>query len=127
MTRTVGLTDTDLVDLAFHSTDSDKMATAGYHGNAFTTTDGGLTWNWAAGLDGQLRRIRFSPTSTHEACIAPHAEYQPPSAPYLYKSSDPGLSTWISTVVTDNPVTGGGIWTLAVVSDTVWAAGYTAI
>lgn len=123
ITLTVGLTDTDLVDLAFHPADPDTMAAATLSGNVFTTTDGGLTWHWAADLDQQLRRIYFNPSGTHEAWIVPYAEYQPPSTPYLYKSTDPGLSTWITTVVTDDLVTGGGIWSLTFLSDTVWAAG----
>jgi photosystem II stability/assembly factor-like uncharacterized protein len=117
------MTDTDLVDLAYHPTDPDTMAAATLSGNVFTTTDGGLTWHWAANLGRQLRRIYFNPSGAHEAWIVPYAEYIPPSAPYLFKSIDPGLSTWITTVVTDDLITSGGIWSMAFLSDTIWAAG----
>jgi photosystem II stability/assembly factor-like uncharacterized protein len=121
--RTVGLTDTDIVDIAFHPDDPDTMAAATHSGNIFTTTNGGLTWHWAADLNTQLRRIYFNPSGSHEAWIVPYAEYQPPSAPYLFKSTDSGLSAWITTVVTDTLIPSGGIWSLTFISDTVWAAG----
>ena len=123
LTRTVGLTGTNPVDLAFHPTDPDIMATVTRAGNVFTTTNGGLSWHWAADLDEQLRRIYFDPDGNHEAWIVPHAEFQPPSAPYLFKSTDPSLNTWITTVVTDTLIPTGGIWSLSFISDTVWAAG----
>ncbi len=123
LTRTVGLTGTNPVDLAFHPTDPDIMAAVTRAGNVFTTTNGGLSWHWAADLDEQLRRIYFNPDGNHEAWIVPHAEYQPPSAPYLFKSTDPSLNTWITTVVTDTLIPTGGIWSLSFISDTVWAAG----
>ena len=124
VTRTVGLTDTDLVDVAFHPTDPDKMATAGFHGNVFTTTDGGENWHWAADLGEQLRRIYFDPSGSPEAWIAPHAEFQPPSSPYVYHSAGPGLTTWVTSEVTSEPISSGGIWTLAFGGGKVWAGGY---
>ena len=90
VTRTSGLTDTHLVDITFHPSDPEMMAVASASGNIFTTSDGGLTWNWAAGLDQELRRIYFNPFGVHEAWIVPFAENQPPSSPYLYKSTDLG-------------------------------------
>jgi photosystem II stability/assembly factor-like uncharacterized protein len=123
LTRTVGLTDTDIIDIAFHPDDPATMAAATFSGNVFTTTNGGLTWQWAADLGKQLRRIYFSPSGSHEAWIVPHLEYQPPELVHLYKSSDPGLSTWVSTVLTTQLSTSGGIWSLTFVSDTIWAAG----
>ncbi|MGD2205442.1 MAG: IPT/TIG domain-containing protein [Anaerolineae bacterium] len=128
VTRTVGLTDTDIVDVTFHPDDPDQMAATTFSGNVFTTTNGGLTWYQAADLERQLRRIYFNPGGTHEAWIVPHAEYQPPAAPYLLKSTDPGLSTWITVVVTDTLDPGGGVWSMAFRSDAIWAAaerGYT--
>lgn len=123
VTRTSGLTDTHLVDIAFHPSDPATMFAASSSGNVFTTTNGGLTWHWAADLDHQLRRIYFDPSGTPAAWILPHVDEQPPAAPFLYKSSDLSLSTWISTVVTDAVVSGGGIYSLAFLTDTVWAAG----
>jgi len=123
VTRTVGLTDTDIVDITFHPSDPDIMAAATFYGNVFTTTDGGLTWHWAADLGTRLRRLYFSPVGSHEAWIVPHLDYQPPGEVILYKSSDPGVSTWVSTVLTTQLSTSGGIWTMAFVSDTIYAAG----
>lgn len=123
LTRTMGLTGANPVDLAFHPTDPDIMAAVTRAGNVFTTTNGGLSWHWAADLGEQLRRIYFNPDGNHEAWIVPHAEFQPPSAPYLFKSTDPSLNTWITTVVTDTLIPSGGIWSLNFISGTVWAAG----
>jgi len=123
VTRTSGLTDTHLVDITFHPSDPEMMAVASASGNIFTTSNGGLTWNWAAGLDQELRRIYFNPFGVHEAWIVPFAENQPPSSPYLYKSTDSDLSTWNTSVVTDELVYSGGIWSMAFLSGTVWAAG----
>jgi hypothetical protein len=67
VTRTVGLTDTHLVDLAFHPANPDIMAAAAQAGSIFTTTDGGLTWHLAADLDVPLRRIYFDPDGSPEA------------------------------------------------------------
>ena len=123
VTRTVGLTDTDIVDIAFHPTDPYTMAAATFGGNVFTTTDGGLHWRWAADLGRRLRRIYFNPSGAHEAWIVPHLEYQPPGEVRLHKSSDPGLGTWVTVVLTTNLSTSGGIWSMTFVSDTIWAAG----
>jgi photosystem II stability/assembly factor-like uncharacterized protein len=123
VTRTVGLTDTHLVDLAFHPANPGIMAAAAQAGSVFTTTDGGLTWHLAADLDVPLRRIYFDPDSSPEAWIVPHVENQPPAVVHLYKSTDPSLGTWVSTVLTTELSPSGAIWSLTFISDTIWAAG----
>ena len=123
ITRTVGLTDTDVVDLAFHPLDPDQMAAATKSGSIFTSADGGQTWQWTADLDQPLQRIYFNLGGSHEAWIVPYEENLPPFVPYLYKSSGPDLTTWTTISVTDDLSYSGGIGSLAFRQGAVWAAG----
>lgn len=43
-------TTTETLDVAFHPTDSTRAVASGYNGQAFYSTDGGLSWTAAAGL-----------------------------------------------------------------------------
>jgi photosystem II stability/assembly factor-like uncharacterized protein len=123
VTRTVGLTDTNIVDIAFHPANPDTMAAATWSGNVFTSTDAGLTWNWAADLNTDLRRLYFDPTGDHAAWLVPHWEHHSGQPAELLKSTDPSLSSWITVVVTSSLHANDGIWSLTFDSGDIWAAG----
>jgi photosystem II stability/assembly factor-like uncharacterized protein len=123
VTRTVGLTDTDIVDIAFHPANPDTMAVATWSGNVFTSTDAGLTWNWAADLNTDLRRLDFDPAGDQAAWLVPHREHNFGMPAELLRSTDPGLSNWVTVVVTSNLRASDGIWSLTFDSGDIWAAG----
>ena len=123
VTRTVGLTDTDIVDIAFHPANPDTMAVATWSGNVFTSTDAGLTWNWAADLNTDLRRLYFDPAGDQAAWLVPHWEHHSGQPAELLKSTDPSLSSWITVVVTSSLHANDGIWSLTFDSGDIWAAG----
>lgn len=121
VTRTHGLTDTDVIDIAFFPDDPDQMLVVTKSGNLFQSTDGGEDWNWIAQVSDEIRRVYFNPYGAHEAWIVPATPYQPPSTSRLYSSTD--LTTWISHAITSDLSSSGGIWSLTFTPGTIWAAG----
>ena len=121
VTRTQGLTDTDVVDIAFHPSNPVTIALATRNGNIFRTTDGGLNWKLASTISDSLRRIYINPHSSNEAWALPEIDYQPPVEPYLYRSAD--LMAWEVITLTNEPSSSGGIWSLTFAPAEIWAAG----
>jgi photosystem II stability/assembly factor-like uncharacterized protein len=121
VTHTHGLTDTDLVDIAFHPADPDTMVVATRSGRIFRTEDAGLDWDWMAELPSDLRRFQINPYGAHEYWALPEIDNQPPVAPYLYRSAD--LTTWEVVTPTNDPMPSGGIWSLTFAPGEIWAAG----
>jgi len=120
-TRTVGLTDTDVVDIAFHPSDPMTMAVATRSGNVFTSTNGGENWALASAVGQDLRRLTFNPNTPDEVWAVPEVPYQPAAASYVYRSSD--LATWEVVTLTDDLFPFGGIWSLTFAPGEIWAAG----
>ena len=121
VTRTQGLTDTDIVDITFHPADPNTMVLATRGGNIFLTADGGLNWDRKSTIPDDLRRIYFNPYGANEAWALPEIDNQPPVVPYLYQSSD--LITWEVITPTSDPLPSGGIWSLTFAVGEIWAAG----
>ncbi len=121
--RNTGLTDTDLVDLAFHPQNPAIMAAAARQGKIFITSDGGLHWQEAFDLGRNLRRIYFNPYGSHEAWVVPHTEYQPPQTVLLFKSKNNELTAWDTLQLTAEKSPSGAIWTLAFKPGAIWAGG----
>ncbi len=121
VTRTQGLTDTDIVDIIFHPTDPITMVAAARSGNIFQTTDGGLNWHLESTIQDDLRRIYINPYGANEFWALPEIDYQPPVKPYLYKSAD--LITWEVITPTNDSSPSGGIWSLTFAPGEIWAAG----
>jgi len=121
VTRTQGLTDTDVVDIAFHPTDPLTMALATRSGNVFSTTNGGKNWALASKIDHDLRRIYISPNATNAVWAVPEIPYNPAVPAYLYRSSD--LTAWEVITLTGDPLPFGGIWGLTFAPGEIWAAG----
>jgi len=121
ITRTQGLTDTNLVDIIFHPTNPLTMVVATRSGNVFQTTDGGLNWDLQSTIPDDLRRIYINPYGAHEAWALPEIGYQPPVRPYLYRSAD--MIAWEVITLTDDLLLSGGIWSLTFAPGEIWAAG----
>lgn len=124
VTMTVGLTDTQVTDIAFHPDDPDTMLAGTQSGNIFLSTDGGGTWTWTAHLDPHVERLYFNPFAANEAWVTmqgPGNSWQ--CGACLYKSVDSGLTAW--TPITLPGSTGGGdleVYALTFVSDTIWVS-----
>jgi photosystem II stability/assembly factor-like uncharacterized protein len=122
VTRTLGLTDTDTIDVAFHPSDPATMALATPNGHIFRTGDGGLNWELASSLPVGLRRVYFNPYGAHEAWALPVGDDQVPVGPFLYKSTD--LLTWDVITLTQELMPAGGVMSLSFAPGEIWAAGY---
>jgi photosystem II stability/assembly factor-like uncharacterized protein len=126
VTRTNGMTDTHVTDIAFHPEDPNTMLVGTQNGNIFLSNDGGLDWIWIARPGSYIERLYFNPYEAHEAWTI--AEVDPAPPPYLYKSTDPDLVTWTPVTVTAAPGTATPdayyppVNSLAFISDTIWVA-----
>ena len=121
VTRTNGLTDTNVLAIAFHPDDSNRMLAGTQGGNVFLSTDGGNNWDWKAKVSTHIERLYFNPFGAHEAWatseVLQGTHYYPPD--YLYKSGDPELEVWIPVDV----ASGNVVRSLTFLTDTIWLAG----
>ncbi|MGD8517481.1 MAG: IPT/TIG domain-containing protein [Anaerolineae bacterium] len=119
ITRTNGLTDTDVIDLAFDPANSDNMLVATMSGNIFATIDGGENWSWQAKIEDGLRRIYYNPHVANQYWAIPLNSRFGGSEPQhsLYKSSD--LTTWDGV---DLPSGTAEVWNLTFEPNGIWAA-----
>lgn len=128
VTMTVGLTDTHVTALAFHPEDPARMVAATRNGNVFTSSDAGATWTWAALVGSHIERLAINPFGAHEVWAITSSPIAPMPRPHLYRSLDPGLTTWISVTMTTNPGAPAWfepVWSLTfhpTISGTIWAA-----
>lgn len=120
ITKTNGMTDTDVQPIAIHPNDPDKMLAGTWDGNLYVSTDGGENWSLNAHLDGHVGGVYFNPYQPLEAwASAPTPNHDS----CLYKSSD--LTTW-TPVIVDASLTRGERWNLTFLTDTIWASGSVA-
>ena len=117
VTLTVGLTDSLVMDIAFHPDDPDTLMVGTQYGNVFISTNGGETWNWRAKVSLNIERLYFNPFGSHEAWATTGERYYPPH--YLYKSEDPELEVWTPITVAGGNV----VHSLTFLTDTIWSAG----
>jgi len=119
ITLTVGLTDTHITALAISPSNSDHIVAGTRNGNVFLSTNGGMSWQFAAHVSTYIERIYINPFEPHEVWAITSRPFRPPTPPYLYRSLDDDLTTWA-------PVTfdGGMVSTLAfhpAAPGTIWA------
>ena len=120
MTTTQGLTDTHVTVITFHPEDPSIMLAGTRNGHLFTSTNGGGDWNWVARLSPYVVRLYFNPFGAHEAWAITASPWMSEDPPSIYKSLDPGLTTWQS--VSEDFVA----FSLAfhpTISGTLWASG----
>jgi photosystem II stability/assembly factor-like uncharacterized protein len=118
MTRTNGLTDTQITRLAFRPDQPDVMLAGTENGNIFASGDGGDVWSWSTQLSDSVTALYFNPDTPGEAWAS--AVGDEGSQTRLYKSSD--LATWTPVSVDPSLDWGTDVWVMEFISDTIWAA-----
>jgi photosystem II stability/assembly factor-like uncharacterized protein len=118
ITLTLGLTDTQVTELAFNPHRPDTMLAGTEGGNIFFSDTGGQTWSWTAQLSSTITGLYFNPFAAQEAWAS--AEGPVNMAPYLYRSDD--LATWTPISIDESLTWSSDGWTLEFTSDTIWAA-----
>ncbi len=122
VTRTVGLTDTDVTAMAFYPDDSDHLVAGTRSGNVFVTANGGLSWMWASRVGTHIERLYVNPFGAHEVWVVSQMPFWPRTPPFLYRSLDTGLTAWTPITL---PQADAEVYSLAfhpTVSGTLWAA-----
>jgi len=119
---TDGLTDTDVVSLAFHPADPATMVVGTGKGNIFLSTDGGATWSIASKPVEYAQTLAFNPFGKQELWVSDCCFCVPQRA---YKSTDPDYTEWeavldspLSDIAFPPPLGWGGTY-----SGTVYALG----
>ncbi len=116
ITKTEGMTDTDVQSLAIHPNDPDKMLAGTWDGNLYVSTDGGENWSLEAHLDGPVFTVYFNPYQPLEAWATAGTL----DVPSLYKSTD--LTTWTEVIVDASLTWGEKRWDMDFLPDTIWTA-----
>jgi photosystem II stability/assembly factor-like uncharacterized protein len=88
ITKTNGLTDTNIWALAVHPIVTQTMLAGTYGGNLFVSLDGSDNWSLTGHINGAIYRIQFNPYKPLEAWVI-SCEYDDC---YAYRSTD--LSVW---------------------------------
>ncbi len=120
VTKTNGLTDTNVLAIAFHPDDPTRMLAGTQAGNVFLSTNGGDNWDWKAKVDDHIEQVYFNPFGAHEAWATTEVLFGSHVYPdnYLYKSVDSGLGVWTAVDVHGGNV----VRSLTFLTDTIWAA-----
>jgi photosystem II stability/assembly factor-like uncharacterized protein len=100
---TDGLTDTDVIALAFYPDDptGQRMVSATANGNVFASQNGGTNWQWVARPCAcMINQMVINPHGLHEVWIGrlTRADIM------VYKSLDAGLTQWVAVDITQNPI-----------------------
>jgi len=115
--ESTGLTDTHVIDLAFHPDNPDIIVAGTQSGNVFRSDDAGASWTWQAHVEPRIAEIMFNPFGDHEAWIQTRPTQGLSGPPYVYTSTN--LIDWTPVAAFDSgPVTDLTFPT----PDTIWAA-----
>lgn len=122
-----GLSDTHVVDMAFHPDNAATMILGTQSGNVFRSADGGRNWSLQAHVAAHIEKLYYSPFGDHEAWVLsspPRGESNPP---FAYTSTN--LTSWTPVTIADG---GGNSYPVTDLvfpaPDTIWAAmGYGVI
>jgi len=121
ITKTTGMTDTDVWSLAIHPTDPDKMLAGTWEGNVYASLDGGESWSLSAPLTDPVRGVYFNPYQPLEAWATGGKDIGEPTT-YLYTSTN--LTDWTEVIIKPGAVANlPGGWDLDFLTDTIWASG----
>jgi hypothetical protein len=102
LTMTNGLTDTEVMALAFYPDDPtyQHMVLGTANGNIFTSQDGGGSWQWAARpCSCIIGGLVINPHNPQEVWIGRLT----PADIMIYKSLDPGLTQWVPVDIDQDP------------------------
>jgi photosystem II stability/assembly factor-like uncharacterized protein len=118
ITRTNGLTDTQITRLAFRPDQPETMLAGTEDGNIFASGDGGDTWRWSIQLSDTVTALYSNPDTPGEAWASAVPAWG--SQTRLYRSSD--LVTWTSVSVDPGLEHSSDAWVMEFISDTIWIA-----
>lgn len=94
VSKTVGLTDTQVTALAFMPGDAGKMLAGTRFGNVFSSSDGGETWQWVARPADYIGKIYFNPNAPGDVWAVKVGVNIQTQNPNLFRSSWSALDTW---------------------------------
>ncbi|MFP4346482.1 MAG: VPS10 domain-containing protein [Anaerolineales bacterium] len=119
--ESTGLTDTHVIDLAFHPDNPDIMVAGTQTGNVFRSDDAGASWSWQGRVEPRIERIMLNPFGDHEAWIQTRPTQGLSGPPYVYTSTN--LTDWTPVTVTEGGGSTATVTDLAFPApDTIWAA-----
>ena len=96
VTKTVGLTDTQVTVLAFKPGNANDMLAGTRNGNVFSSSDGGQSWSWAAKPADYIGKVYFNPNAPDEVWAVKVGPGLQAGRPNLFRSSWSSLNTWTS-------------------------------
>jgi hypothetical protein len=94
VSKTVGMTDTQVTSLAFMPGDASKMLAGTRFGNVFASSDGGETWVWAAKPADYIGKVYFNPNAPADVWAVQVGVNIQAKNPNLFRSSWSALGTW---------------------------------
>ena len=131
VTKTNGLTDTEVVALAFHPTDPLTMVVGTQNGNLFRTTNGGDLWAHASQPVQCVQDLAFNPFGGHELWASDCCFSESPTT---FKSTNSDYTAWTnvadpvgsmpSRYIVFPPVAWGNTYTETVYASDCWASAY---
>jgi hypothetical protein len=116
VTKTNGLTDTNIVSLAIDPTDPDTMLAGTYNGNLYVSLNGGENWSLSTHLDGHVKGLYFNPYESSPAWASAINDLWEVT---LYSSTN--LTAW-DPVTIGPPPASGDRWRFTFLPDTIWAS-----
>ncbi len=131
VTKTNGLTDTEVVALAFHPTDPLTMVVGTQNGNLFRTTNGGDSWTHASRPVQCVLDLAFNPFGGHELWASDCCFSESPTT---FKSTNADYTAWTtvadpvgsmpSRYIVFPPLAWGNTYSETVYASDCWASAY---
>jgi photosystem II stability/assembly factor-like uncharacterized protein len=119
--ESTGLTDTHVIDLAFHPDDAKVMIAGTQSGNVFRSHNAGQSWVWQAHIGPRIEKLTYNPFGEHEAWIQTSPIRGESAPPYVYTSTN--LTAWTPVPAFDSGAGSQPVTDLAFPApDTIWAA-----
>jgi photosystem II stability/assembly factor-like uncharacterized protein len=119
ISKTNGMTDTDVWSLAIDPTNPDILLAGTNNGNVYTSNNGGESWSLSTRLDGRVNALYLNPYESPQAWAS--VLTLDLLEVTLYSSTN--LTDWSLVEIDSNPPPGSGFqWNLAFITDTIWAS-----
>lgn len=119
-----GLTDTQVIGLAFHPSDPMTMYLGTANGNVFISQNGGASWVFASQPVSYVQNIAVAPYGSHAIWVS--AESRDGDSCGLYKSTNPELTSWVP--IDEPDVEPGSSWcdyTKMIFAPATWPDAYS--
>ncbi len=121
ITKTNGMTDTQVQAVAINPNDPDEMLAGTFKGNLYKSLDSGESWSLSANFQDSIGGIFFNPYQPLEAWVT-GGERVPQATTYLYTSTN--LIDWSKVMIEPGAVANWpGFWDVDFLTDTIWVSG----